>query len=295
MSRLPPWLIGEFGGTFLLVFIGCGSVCASLTMSALVGNFQVAVVWGLGIALAIHLTGGLSGAHLNPSVTLSKAVWNRFPWGRVLPYMGAQWLGAFVAAAVLYGLFGDALRAYEHSHDIVRGKTGSEASAMVFGEYYPSPGGQPLTETVRARVSPFAAFLAECAGTALLLIAIGGLTDGANPQRPRHLTPLMIGLTVTLLIALFGPLSMACFNPARDLGPRVFSSFAGWGSIPFTTNGLGWLTVYIGAPLLGGVMGGGIDALLLKPAYRAGVKTETSAVVKTTGKCCDPDGEVLAG
>lgn len=291
---LPTWLIGEFVGTFLIVFFGCGSVCASLTMSALVGNFQIAVVWGLGIALAIHLTGALSGAHLNPSVTLSCAVWNRFPWRRVVPYMGTQWLGAFFAAVVLYGLFGDSLRAYEQSHGIVRGKTGSEASAMVFGEFYPSPGGQPFTDTVRAKVTPFVAFLAECTGTALLLIAIGGLTDRSNPKHSRHLTPLLIGLTVTLLIALFGPLSMACFNPARDLGPRVFSSLAGWGSVPFTTNGWGWLTVYIVAPLLGGVIGGGIDAMLLKPADRTGAKIENAPAKNARGKIRDRDAEVIA-
>jgi len=73
---------------------------------------------------------------------------------------------------------------------------------------------------------------------------------------------------VTLLISLLGPLTMACMNPARDFGPRLFSSLVGWGSVPFTTNGLGWLTVYIAAPLLGGLIGGGIYRLAMHPAYR---------------------------
>ena len=120
----------------------------------------------------------------------------------------------------------------------------------------------------------------EFIGTALLLIAIGGLTDKANSERPTALTAALIGLTITLLIALFGPLSMACFNPARDLGPRVFSSLAGWGSLPFTTNGLGWLTIYIVAPLLGGVFGGGIHAMVMKPAYRAVMKINATAIYK---------------
>lgn len=291
---LPGWFIGEFCGTFLLVFFGCGSVCASLTMSALTGNFQVAVVWGVGIALAIHLTGALSGAHLNPAVTLSLAVWNRFSWRRVIPYMATQWLGAFIAAAVLYGLFGDALRSYEQSHNIVRDKAGGEATAMVFGEYYPNPGGQPLTDTVRVKASPAAAFFAEFVGTAILLITIGGLTDKSNSERPQILTPALIGLTVTLLISLFGPLSMACFNPARDLGPRVFSSLAGWGRIPFTTNGWGWLTVYIGAPFLGGIVGGGIYAKVLRPAYFGITKSEASPTSKTCGKVGERNAEVLA-
>ena len=100
---------GEFFGTFLLVFFGCGSVCSSVLTGAQVGIFQLAIVWGLGIATAIHLTGALSGAHLNPAVTLSMAVWSDFPKHRILPYMLAQMLGAFVASAFVYLIFADAI------------------------------------------------------------------------------------------------------------------------------------------------------------------------------------------
>lgn len=258
------WLWGEIVGTFLLVFFGCGSLCASVTTGAQSGIFQVAIVWGLGIAIAIHLTAALSGAHLNPAVTLGMAVWNGFSWRRVLPYACAQLLGAFAAAAVLYGVFGDALRAYEQKHGLERGQPGSEATAMVFGEFYPNPGGQPLTEAARQRMSPAPAFGAEVLGTALLMLVILGVTDPKNPARPRGFEPACIGLTVTLLISLIGPLTMACFNPARDLGPRLFSSLAGWGSVPFTANGAGWLTVYILAPLLGAQLGGAVYAFAFK-------------------------------
>jgi glycerol uptake facilitator protein len=71
-----------------------------------------------------------------------------------------------------------------------------------------------------------------------------------------------------MLISLLGPLTMACFNPARDLGPRLFSSLAGWHSIPFTANGTGWLTVYLIAPIVGGLMGGGIYRLLFQGNYQ---------------------------
>jgi len=79
MNRFPKWFVGEFFGAFLLVFFGCGSVCAAVTTGAQVGVFQVAIVWGLGIATAIYLAGALSGAQLNP-VTLAMATWNGFPW-----------------------------------------------------------------------------------------------------------------------------------------------------------------------------------------------------------------------
>lgn len=269
MKPFTQWFTGEFFGTFLLVFFGCGSVSASVTTGAQVGVFQVAIVWGLGIATAIYLTDALSGAHLNPAVTLSVAVWGHFSKRRVLPYIAAQTLGAFTAAALLYFLFGDTLRAYEKANQIVRGQPGSEASAMVFGEFYPNPGGKPLTDEIRQRMSAGAAFGAEAAGTAVLLLVVLCVTDERNKSRPQVLTAATIGLTVTLLISLFGPLTMACFNPARDLGPRLFSSLAGWGAVPFQVNGLGWLTVYVAAPVLGGLLGGGIYRAFFKPVYAA--------------------------
>ena len=267
MQALPKWAVGEFFGTFLLVFFGCGSVCASVLTGAQVGVFQVAIVWGIGIATAIHLTGSLSGAHLNPAVTVSMAVWTDFPKRRVVPYVVTQMLGAFAAAAVLHLVFGDALRVYEQINGIVRGGPGSEASAMVFGEFFPSPGGKALTEAARARMSPSAAFGAEVIGTSILLLVIFCVTDERNKAHPRILTAATIGLTVTLLISLLGPLTMACFNPARDLGPRVFSSLSGWGRMPFEVNGQGWLTVYICAPLVGGVLGGFLYRFFFRNSY----------------------------
>ena len=267
MQALPKWIIGEFAGTFLLVFFGCGSVCASVLTGAQAGVFQGAIVWGLGIATAIHLTGALSGAHLNPAVTVSMAAWSGFPKGRVVPYVAAQVAGAFVAAAVLYLVFGDALEAYERGNGVVRGAPGSEASAMVFGEFFPNPGGKVLTVAARARMTPMAAFGAEVVGTAILLLVIFCVTDERNKDRPGVLTAATIGLTVTLLISLLGPLTMACFNPARDLGPRVFSSLAGWGAVPFQVTGHGWWMVYIVAPLVGGLLGGFLYRFFFKSGY----------------------------
>ena len=269
MNRIPKWLIGEFFGTFLLVFFGCGSVCAAVTTNAPVGVFQVAIVWGLAIATAIYLTGALSGAHINPAVTLSMAVWSDFPKRKILPYMLTQFLGAFVAAAVLYFVFGDALRLFERGIGIVRGWPGSEASAMAFGEFYPSPAARPLTAIGRLRMSGTAAFGTEFISTAILLLVIFCANDEKNKQRPQILTAATIGLTVTLLVSVVGPLTMACFNPARDFGPRLFSALAGWGKLPFQVNGIGWLTVYIIAPLLGGLAGGGLYHVFFKHSYRA--------------------------
>ncbi len=266
---LPAWFSGEFLGTFLLVFFGCGSVAAAVLTGAQVGIFQVAIVWGLGIAVAIQLTGSLSGAHLNPAVTVALAVWSGFPWRHVARHLVAQFAGAFAASAVLFAVFSGPLQAYERTHGIVRGAPGSEATAMIFGEYFPNPGGKPLTAERRSEVGPGTAFAIEVVGTAVLLLVVFAATDERNRAQPRVLVSVTIGLTVTLLISLLGPLTMACFNPARDLGPRAFSALAGWGSVPFTANGLGWLTVYVIAPVVGAIGGGGLYRLLLQPHYAA--------------------------
>jgi len=266
-SGLSAWFIGEFFGTFLLIFFGCGSVCAAVVTGAPAGAFQAAIVWGLAVTTAIYVAGSLSGAHLNPAVTISMAVWTDFPKRRVLPYILTQFLGSFAAAATLFFIFSGALSSFEKANHLVRGETGSEASAMVFGEYFPSPGGHPLTPEVRTRLSATAAFGAEVLGTALLLLVIFCVTDERNKARPQKLAAITIGLTVTILISLLGPLTMACFNPARDLAPRLFSSLAGWETIPFSTNGWGWLTVYVVAPILGGILGGGLYQGVLRRAY----------------------------
>jgi glycerol uptake facilitator protein len=264
---LPAWAIGEFFGTFLLVFFGCGSVCAAVLTGAQVGIFQVAIVWGLGIATAIYLTGSLSGAHLNPAVTLALAVWNGFSWRRVPGYVALQLVGSFAAAAALYLAFAGPLRAFEETHHIVRGHPGSEASAMIFGEFFPNPSGRPFDSKVLGIIGSGTAFYVESLGTAILLLVILCSTDERNGSRPGLLSALTIGLTITLLISLLAPLTMAGFNPARDFAPRVFSTLVGWGSIPFTANGSGWFIVYILGPIGGGQVGAMLYRIFFKRSY----------------------------
>lgn len=286
LRGIPAWVVGEFAGTFILVFFGCGSVCSAVTTGAQVGVFQVAIVWGLGIASAIYLTAALSGAHLNPAVTISMAVWGGFPKRRVPGYILTQLAAAFVSAAVLYVIFGGAIAGTEAREGIVRGRAGSEASAMVFAEYYPNPAGQPLAKADPGRMPSWRAFFAEVAGTAMLLLVIFCTTDPNNKDRPQILTAATIGLTITMLISLLGPLTMACFNPARDLGPRLFSSLAGWKAVPFTANGTGWFTVYIVAPILGGLLGG----LVYRCFFEHNYKVHRHAILGESASVAPPAG-----
>lgn len=257
--------LAEGIGTFLMVFCGTGAVFVAVTTGALAGLWQVAVVWGVVIALAIQATGAISGAHLNPAVTLAFAVWRGFPVARVPAYLLAQLAGAFAASALLFGLYGNVLVAFEQREGLSRGLPGSERSAMVFGEYFPNPDifrDAPAAERV---VDLPRAMAAEALGTAVLAFCLFALTDRRNAGRPRGaLLPAGIGLTVAALIAVLAPLTQAGFNPARDFGPRLFAYFAGWGpvAIPGPRGGFFW--VYIAAPLLGGLAGSGLYDRVLR-------------------------------
>ena len=236
--------LGELVGTFLLVFFGCGAVAADVVFEAFDGLFQIAAIWGVAVALAITLTGSLSGAHLNPAITLAFACVGDFPKKKIPLYFGAQFTGAFLAAGALYLLFGPAMVELEELEGIARGTSESVLTAQIFGEFH-SPS-----------IPMHNAFFAEFLGTALLAFFIFGLIDKhRRTPLPDWLVPIAIGLSLALLISIFAPISMAGFNPARDLAPRLFSALAGWKTLPFEFNGWSWLTVYVVAPFLGGPTG----------------------------------------
>ena len=262
-ARLRDALVAEVCGTFLLVLFGTGVVATAVLTGAQVGLWQVAAVWGFGVTIAICATAGVSGAHLNPAVTLAMAVFrgDSFPRSRALPYIAAQLAGAVLAGCVVLAVFSPFLDRFEREHSIVRGEAGSEASAMVFGEYFPNPAIFPDSIVPDASdaglVSPLRAAGVEGFGTAVLVFVIFALTDGRRVPVGGAMTPLLIGFTVAVLISLFAPITQAGWNPARDFGPRLVAFAAGWGevAIPGPHGGF-W--VYILGPLVGGLLGGGV-------------------------------------
>ncbi len=250
------WFIGEAVGTFLLVFFGCGAVAGSILHQAHLGLFQVAIIWGLGLAVAIQISGPLSGAHLNPAITTAFITTGQMPWTRALFFILAQFIGAFVSACLLYLLFSSSLSSFESSNNIERGSIESFQTAKIFGEYYLTNERNLQTlSPAPVTVNSQAAFTAEALGTALLAFIIFSLTQRKKNVIPEPLIPYAIGFSLTVLISVFAPISMAGFNPARDLAPRIFSSIAGWDSIPFEFNGVGWWLVYITAPITGAIIG----------------------------------------
>ncbi|QDS89548.1 Glycerol uptake facilitator protein [Rosistilla ulvae] len=276
--------VAEVLGTFLLIFFGCGAVHVAVLMGDLQGLWQVGIVWGISIMLAIYVVGSISGAHINPAITCGLATWGLFPWARVPAYVLSQLAGAILAAAVLFTVFQPYLAAKEKQKGVVRGQPGSELTAMCYGEYFPNPGGMAGTPdlydaTAHAEhnklVTEPIACLIEVIGTAILALVVIAVTDSKNQAGPGNFAPVFIGLTVAALICVIAPLTQACFNPARDFGPRLFAYFAGWGSIALPgAQGTGFLTVYIISPIVGSVLGIGIYQLMLG---RWGAASETPA------------------
>lgn len=271
MNARPPSLLSrclaEALGTFLLVLLGCGVVHAAVLTGAQAGLWQVAVVWGAAVALAICAVGGISGAHINPAMTVAFAVWGRFTWSNVGLYVVSQVVGGALAALVLFFLYQPFLAEREAAKGVTRGEPGSELTAMCYGEYFPNPGPLSVNEGLYeadkrpafdARVSEMTAFVAEFVGTLVLGLVVFAVTDKRNEAAPgANLAAAFIGLTVAVLISVIAPLTQACFNPARDFGPRLVAYFAGWGPVAIPGPRGGFFTVYIVAPTLGAVAGGG--------------------------------------
>ncbi len=279
MAPLLSACVAESLGTFILVLFGIGSVAAAVFTGAQIGLWQVAVVWGFGVTLAIYVSGAVSGAHLNPAVSLAFAIFrsDQFPLNRLFAYWGAQLIGAVIAGVVVLILFNPFIERFETENGIVRGEVGSQRSAMAFGEYFPNPG---MFDSMTMSVSPLHAFAVEAFGTAILAMVIFALTERRNAGIPTNgMVPFFIGFTVAALISLFAPITQAGWNPARDFGPRIVAWVAGWGeiAIPGPEGGF-W--VYILGPLVGAPLGALLFKLVIEPGLPGG-KPEPVQVVRS--------------
>ena len=251
-----------------MVFAGTSAVAAAVLTGAQVGLWQVAVAWALGVSMAIYLTGAVSGAHLNPAVSLAFAIFRPgdFPARLLLPYWLSQLAGAMLAGVSVLLLYGSLIRRFELEHGLERGEPGSQLSSMMFGEYFPNPGIVGTGEAARELISPLGAAAVEAVGTGILVVMIFALVDRRNSSLTvKALAPVFIGLTVALVISMLAPLTMGGWNPARDFGPRIVSFFAGWGeiAIPGPSGGF-W--AYIVGPFIGAPLGAAVYEYLIRPA-----------------------------
>jgi glycerol uptake facilitator protein len=213
------------------------------------GFTNITIAWGLAVTMAVYLTAKISGAHLNPAVTLALAAFRGFSWNKVLPYCVAQTLGAFCAASLTYLNYHPAFLKFdpELSH-----------TAGIFTTFPAFPG------------VPMAGFVDQVVGTALLLVVIFALSDENNIAPPAYIAPLLVGLLVILIGMAFGGMHGYAINPARDFGPRMFTVLAGFQNNGLT-DGSNQFLIPIVAPLLGGLVGGGLyEALIGRFLRQAG-------------------------
>ena len=258
--------LAEFLGTFVLILLGDGSV--AMAVAALPGSgrtaganifFQgsgdwmlIAWGWAFAVAFGVYIAGGVSGAHLNPAVTLAFAVRRKFAWKKVIPYIVAQVVGAFAAAAVVYAVYWQAIDAFIEAAKTTRDAAGGLATYSIFATfpapYYNGDNFGPLVDQI--------------VGTALLLMLIAGVIDMRNGGVKANLGPLIIGFSVGAIGISFGANAGYAINPARDFGPRLFAWMAGWGdtALPGTIDGsFSW---YFWVPIVGPLVGGLVGILL---------------------------------
>jgi glycerol uptake facilitator protein len=229
-------LSAEFLGTFVLCAFGLGSVAqAVLYPNNAFGDWTtITLGWGLAVTLGVYVAGGISGAHINPAVTFGFAVRGAIPWGKVLPYAGAQMLGGFLAAALVRWNYSEAFAATDPG---LTAKTQTVFSTL--------PNGVTVLDGLRDQVI----------GTALLLIGICALVDERNKAPKANTAPLMIGLLVTAIGIAFGAVAGYAINPARDFAPRLLSYLTGFDTAWVTPDGSPYWWVPIVGPLAGGAIG----------------------------------------
>ena len=205
-------LSAEFIGTLILILFGNGVVAMVVLFGTGApgeivngGYTNITLGWGLGVAMGVYVAGMISGAHLNPAVTITLAVFRGFSWAKVAPYIVAQIAGAFLGAAVVYSNYLPAFHKVDPQ---------LEHTAGVFTTFPAFPG------------QPMAGLLDQTIGTALLLLMILAITDERNQPPAANLTPLVIGLIVVAIGISFGGMHGYAINPARDFGPRLFTVVA---------------------------------------------------------------------
>ncbi|HMZ12894.1 MAG TPA: MIP/aquaporin family protein [Mycobacterium sp.] len=235
----------EFFGTMILILFGVGVVAQVVTggfptTTGATGDYNsIAWGWGLGVTMAVYVAGRLSGAHLNPAVTVALAAFKGFSPRKVVPYIAAQLAGAFVAALLVRWAYSDAINRVDPGH--------TKATQGIFSTS-PDIG-----------VSIPTAFLDQIIGTAILVMVIFALTSAVNNPPLGNTAPLFIGLLVVGIGLGWGANAGYAINPARDFAPRIASWLTGYHDAMYSTNGpelYFWLPIV--APLVGGLIGGAL-------------------------------------
>ncbi|KAK9522625.1 hypothetical protein VZT92_019075 [Zoarces viviparus] len=231
--------LAECLGTLILVMFGCGAVAQLVLSGGSHGMFlTVNFAFGFAAMLGILVCGQISGGHLNPAVTFALCLLGREPWKKFPVYFLFQTIGAFFGAAIIFGMYYDALWDFPGAFNV----TGPNATAGIFATY---PG---------KHLTIVNGFFDQIIGTAALIVCILAIVDPFNNPIPQGLEAFTVGFVVLVIGLSMGFNSGYAVNPARDLGPRLFTAVAGWGGEVFTVRN-GWFLVPVFAPFLGTIVG----------------------------------------
>ncbi|XP_048359411.1 aquaporin-10 [Sphaerodactylus townsendi] len=240
--------LAELLGDFMLIVITLSAAAQSITSEGTKGGYMSsALAGGVGVMVAIYVSGGVSGGHLNPAFSLCMCLLNQCPWWKLPIFSVFQILGAFLGSATVYALYYDAIQHYTNGTLTV---TGPRETASIFATY-PAP-----------YLSLSNGFFDQVLGTAVLIISILAIIDSRNKSIPKGLEPVGVGLLVLSLSLAMGANCSCAINPARDLGPRLFTYVAGWGPQVFSAGNY-WWWVPIVAPMVGSAAGTAVYQLCI--------------------------------
>uniref|UniRef100_A0A8C5QCK9 Aquaporin 10 n=1 Tax=Leptobrachium leishanense TaxID=445787 RepID=A0A8C5QCK9_9ANUR len=232
--------LAEFLGVFVLLLITVAATAQGVTSQNTKGNFFCMYLAGaIAVVLAIYVSGGVSGGHLNPAYTLSLCALGRFPWRKLPLYFLIQLAGSFTGAAAVFALYYDAIQDYTKGNLTVYGP---RETASIFSSY-PAP-----------YLSLRNGFLDQVMGAAMLMVGILAIVDAQNKPVPKGLEPVVVGMLVFSIGLSMGSNCGYPINPTRDLGPRLFTYVAGWGSEVFRAGNC-WWWIPVVAPCVGALLG----------------------------------------
>ncbi|GAU87468.1 AQP3 [Ramazzottius varieornatus] len=243
-NELARHTLAEFFSTFfLMIFIE-----STVASQALAGQKQdlllIALGQGLGVTMGIYVSGGVSGAVLNPAIGVAFSIIGKLTWIHTFFYAMAQYAGSFLAASLVYGIMYEPLEVYDGGvRQVVDNANGTGGTGTWWATLPPdhrSIGG---------------AFLHEGACTAFLVIGVLAITDDRNWKPHKGFIPFAIGMVVTTILLGFGANEPVSMNPARDFAPRMFALLAGYPLEMFSINNYGYFWIPIVATHLGAIIG----------------------------------------
>lgn len=261
-------VLAEFLGTFILVALGDGTVAQTILSQR--GDYMpkgsivtINLGWGIAVMMGIYACGGVSGGHINPAFTVALAVYKKLPWRKVPFYLVGQYLGAFMGAVSVYMCYIDALNHYDGG---IRSVVDANGTAGIWATY------------PQAHVSSLQGLVDQLFATGLLALMALAITDPRNLAVPKGLAPLAVGFVVVALTTAFEFNCGAALNPARDLGPRLFTLVGGWGAGVFSFRNYNWFWVPVLGPHIGAILGAGLYIVCIELHWPKFPKSRTEEI-----------------